>query len=81
MNIVLTLVLLAAAGKVMTRCVVLVAHMSPKRWFGPKWQLLGLAAAYALIGGGAIGALLGWPPSAMLMVVGLALLFTFDRRA
>jgi hypothetical protein len=81
MSMVITLVLLAAAGVVMTRCVVLVAHLSPKRWIGPKWQLLGLASAYALIGGGAIGALLVWPASSVLMVVGLAMLFIFDRRA
>jgi hypothetical protein len=80
MSIVMTLILLAAAGVVMTRCVVLVAHLSPKRWFGPKWQLLGLASAYALIGGGSVGTLFGWPPSAALMAVGLAMLFTFNRR-
>ncbi len=81
MSTLMTLVLLAAASVVMMRCLVLVAHLSPKRWFGPKWQLLGLALGYALIGGGAVGALLGWPASSVLMVIGLAMLFTFDRRA
>lgn len=81
MNFIVTLVLLASTIVVMMKCLVLVAHLSPKRWFGPKWKLLGLAMAYALLSGGAVGTLFFWPPGAALMVIGLAMLFIFDRRA
>ncbi|MFA6015906.1 MAG: hypothetical protein WC742_12650 [Gallionellaceae bacterium] len=80
MNLVVTLLMLAATLIVMQHGLSLVAHISPKRWFGCKWKLIGLALANALVCGGAVGALLSWPPSSALMVIGLALFFISDRR-
>lgn len=80
MKMLLTILMLGSAFIVMKHGLCLVAHLSPKRWNGKRVQLLGLGLANALMCGGAVGALLGWPPSSALMLVGLALFFVSDRR-
>lgn len=80
MNLIITMLILVATAVVMQHGLSLVAHLSPKRWFGCKWKFVGLASANALICGGSVGALLSWPPSSALMVIGLALFFISDRR-
>lgn len=79
-NILITLLMLAAAGVVMMRCLCVAAHLSPARWFDHKFKLLGLSISYAFIGGGAVSFALGWMPGAYMLLFGLAGLILFDRR-
>lgn len=69
-----------AAGVIMVHCTCLIAKLNHRNWYGHKLQFVGLSAAYALIGGGAVGIALGYPPAIMLLLFGEAARVVFDRR-
>lgn len=80
-NLLMTVLMLIAAGVVMMRCLNVMAHMSHRRWNGHQVEFTALSIAYALTGCGAVGMALGWLPGGAVMLSGVALLFFADRRA
>jgi hypothetical protein len=75
----LMILMLAATGVVVVRCLCLVAHLNPRR-FSNKFRMAGLSLAYALVCGGSVGTLFGWHPGAALLLCGIASLIVFERR-
>lgn len=76
----MNLILILAAGIVMVHCTCIVAKLSPRNWFGHRFQFLGLSAAYSLVAGGAVGTAFSWHLGPTLLLIGLAGLVIFDRR-
>lgn len=75
-----TFFLIAAVIIIMLRCFKLVAELSHKEWPGQRLQFTGLALAYSIIPGGALGLLLGWPPAPFYLLAGVVGVVVFDRR-
>lgn len=74
------ILLIIAAGVVLFRATCIAAHFDRKKWVGPKWRFAGIAIAYALLAGGALGVAVNRPMGPTLLLVGVALMFVADRR-
>lgn len=76
----MTILLSAGVIIIMLRCFKLVADLSHKKWPGHRLQFTGLALAYSIIPGGALGLLLSWPPAPFYLLAGVVGVVLFDRR-
>lgn len=77
---ILSIILIMAAGVVMVHCICLISKLSPRRWFGHRLQFFGLSAAYSFIAGGSVGIVFGWPLASVLLLFGVAGKILFERR-
>lgn len=76
----MTILTSIAASVVLMHCICVASQLSRKEWGGHPLQFIGLSVSYPLIGGGALGAALGWPHAIWILLFGMAGLFLFDRR-
>lgn len=75
-----TIVLLLAAGVVLMRCACVASHLTPRKWGGNRWRYAAYAGSLSVLGGGALGVALHWPPAGVMLLVGAAGVILFDRR-
>lgn len=80
MQFIISVMMIISAGVVMFRCIYVIAHFDKRSWTGQKAKMMGLTLAYALVGGGVIGVVLGYLPGMKMLVIGIAGLIFFDRR-
>jgi hypothetical protein len=80
MSALLFVVALLSAGAVLVRCICVAGTLNAHEWSGHPFQFAGLAAGYALAGGGAVGMVLGWHHAPDLLLVGVACWVIFERR-
>jgi hypothetical protein len=71
---------LLAAGIIMLHVINLVSKFNHETWLGHKAQFAALAAAYACLAGGAVGAAVGYPHADLLLAIGVSGILLFDRR-
>lgn len=76
----MSVILLLAAAVILVHCVCVAARMNRRRWSGHKLRFAGISAAIALMAGGACGMVLGAVYAPLLLSVGVAGSFIFDRR-
>ncbi len=81
MSALVPLLSLLAAGAVLVRCVCIAARLNRRDWSGHPLRFVGMAAGYALTGGGAVGTALEWDFASHLLLFGMAGLVVFERRA
>lgn len=72
--------LLLAAAVILVHCVCVAAKMSRRKWDSHKLRFGGISASVALMAGGACGMALGAAYAPVLLSVGVAGSFVFDRR-
>lgn len=80
MSMLILMILLMASGVILVHCVCVVAKLSRSKWDGHQGRFAGIAASIALMAGGAMGMLLAFPHAPILLTVGLAGSFIFERR-
>lgn len=73
-------VMALAVLTILHHCIAIASRLSRKDWNGHWLRYTALAAAYALIAGGSLGAALRWQLGCDMMVAGVALLFLAERR-
>ena len=69
-----------AAVIVMLHVINLVSKFNHETWQGHKLHFAALAVSYAFLAGGAIAAVLRFPPSGAMLLLGVAGILLFDRR-
>lgn len=74
------LLLLAASAVILVHCLCVVARLSRNKWEGHKGRFAGVSASVALMAGGAMGMVLALPHAPLLLAVGVAGGFIFERR-
>ena len=77
----MSLLMIVSAIYILMRCIAAAAKMKRENWSGHPLRFLGLSAAYALVGGGALAFALGihFMGGSLLMFGSLAFM-VFDRR-
>lgn len=65
---------------VLVRCICISATLSRMRWEGHQARFAGVAAAHALLAGGAVGMLYGLPHAPVMLLAGVAGWIVFERR-
>lgn len=80
MNALQLIILVICAGVVLVRCICVAAQLNYRNWLGHPFQFVGISASYALLGGGAIGTVLEWDHSSLLLLLGVSSWIIFDRR-
>jgi len=80
MSALLFAVVLVSAGTVLVRCICVAAALNSHAWPGHPFRFFGIAAGYALAGGGATGIVLGWHHAPHLLLIGAACWVGFERR-
>ena len=80
MNALVLIIILMASGVILVHCVCVVATLSRSKWDGHRGRFAGVAASIALMAGGAMGMVLAFPHAPILLTVGLAGNFIFERR-
>lgn len=73
-------VMVGTSSVIMVHCVCVVAGLSRIKWHGHIVRFAGVSAAIALLAGGAIGMVLNFTHWPLLLAVGIAGEFVFDRR-
>jgi hypothetical protein len=79
-NILLVLMMLLGTVIVLGRCIELSALLSRKGWMGNPFQFVGFSVSVALTAGGAVGVLFFWGYGQVLLLLGIAGWFYFNRR-
>lgn len=77
---IVTILTALSAAVVLMRVICLVAHLDRSKWAGQQYQYAALTSGHALLGGGAVAAVIlpAWSP--FLLLVGAALMIIADRR-
>ena len=75
-----TLILLIAAGVILVHCICVTARLSRNKWHGHKGRFAGVSASIALMAGGAAGMVLDFAHAPLLLLIGMAGEFVFNRR-
>lgn len=80
MSALLLVVSLISSVVVLVRCICMAGTLNARDWRGHPLQFAGMAAGYALAGGGAVGFLAGWHHAQDMMLYGVACWVVFERR-
>jgi hypothetical protein len=75
-----TLISILPALVVLLRTTLVVSSMNAQNWQGHHLHFAALAASWALLCGGALGAALSWKFGTPMLLIGIAGWFLFDRR-
>ena len=73
-------VTLITTAVIFSHCLTLAADIKRHAWDGHLLEFTAFTLSIAALGAGAAGALLGWPPAVILLLVGIAGTIVIDRR-
>lgn len=79
-NILTVLLMLSGTIVILGRCIELSALLNRKQWSGHRGQFVGFSVSVALTAGGAVGVLFFWGYGQVLLLLGVAGWFVFNRR-
>lgn len=80
MSVIFLMLLLLAAGVILVHCLCVISNLSHRKWSGHKGRFAGVTFSVALLAGGAAGMVLDYPPAPVLLIVGIAGAYIFERR-